>query len=52
MIQLMNYVLDRLDFKKQIVRIIPKVENISKHKYNQTNIINNTAKVIQSKQYD
>ena len=30
-----NCVLDRLDFKKQIVRIIPKAENTSEHKYDQ-----------------
>ena len=30
----MNYILDRLDFEKQIVKTIPK-ENISKHKGNQ-----------------
>ena len=29
----MNYILDRLDFKEQIVRMIPKAENNSKHKH-------------------
>ena len=36
--------------------MIPKVENTSKHKYDQSNAINNTARAIssttQSKQYD
>ena len=30
-----NCVLDHSDFKEQIVRMIPKAENTSKHKYNQ-----------------
>ena len=30
-----NCVLDRLDFKEQIVRTIPKVENTSEYEYNQ-----------------
>ena len=30
----MNYVLDRLDFKEQIVRMILKAKNISKYEYN------------------
>ena len=34
-IQVINYVLDRSDFKEQIVRTIPKVENTFEHKYNQ-----------------
>ena len=53
-IKIMNYVLDHLDFKEQIVRIIPKAENSSKHK-NQTDTINNTAKAMRSersKQYN
>ena len=55
----MNYVLDRLDFKKEIVRTIPKAENTSKYKdnqqygqSNQSDTINNTARTMQSKQYD
>ena len=35
----MNCVLDRLDFEEQIVRTIPKAENTSKHKYDQSNTI-------------
>ena len=31
----MNYILDRLDFKEQIMKMIPKAENTSVHKYNQ-----------------
>ena len=34
------------------MRIIPKAENTSKHKYNQSNAINNMAKAILSKQYN
>ena len=47
----MNYVLERSDFEKQIVRMIPKAENNSEHK-NQSNTINDTARAMQSKQYD
>ena len=50
----MNYVLDRLHFEEQIVRMIPKVENISEY-INQTDTINNTARAMQSerlKRYD
>ena len=45
-----NYVLNRLDFKKQIVRIIPKAENTFEHK-DQSDTINDTARAMQSKQY-
>ena len=48
-IKAVNYALDHSDFKKQIVRIIPKSENTSKHK-NQTDTINDTAKAMWSKQ--
>ena len=40
----MNCVLDRSDFKEQIVKTIPKVENTSEHKYVQ--------QYKQSKQYN
>ena len=59
--------MNRSDFKEQIVKIIPKVENTSEHE-NQidtindrarameseqlNNTINDTARVMQSKQYD
>ena len=38
-----NYVLDRSDFKEQMVRMIPKAENTSEHKdqSDQSNAINN-----------
>ena len=36
MIQVINYVLDRLDFKEQIVKTILKVENTFKYKCDQT----------------
>ena len=39
-IQVINYVLDRSDSKKQIMRMIQKVENTFKYKYNQSNMIN------------
>ena len=42
-----NYVLDRLDFEKQIVRMIPKAENNSEHK-NQSNTTSNTVRVIKA----
>ena len=48
----MNYVLDCLNFEEYIVRTILKTENISKHKYNQSNMINNMVRAMQSKQYD
>ena len=32
----MDYILDHSDFKKQIRKMIPKAENTSKHKCNQT----------------
>ena len=53
----MNYVLDRSDFKKQIVRIIPTAKNTFEHEYNQidqSDTINNMARAMQSellKQY-
>ena len=50
----MNYVLDCSNFEEHIVRTIPKAENTSEHKYNQSNTINNTAKarrLEQLKQY-
>ena len=47
----MNYVLDRSDFKEQIVKMIPKAKNIFKHK-DQNNTINNTARAIWSKRYN
>ena len=47
----MNYVLDRLDFEEQIVRMIPKAENTFEHK-DQSNRINDTARAIRSKQYN
>ena len=43
----MNYVLDRSDFKEQIVRMIPKVENISKHE-NQSDTTSNTVRAIKA----
>ena len=43
-----NYVLDRLDFEEQIVRMIPKTENTSKHNYNQNNTINNMVRAIKA----
>ena len=43
----MNYVLDRSDFKKQIVKIIPKAENTSKHK-NQSDTTSDTVKTIRA----
>ena len=52
---MMNYILDRLDFEEQIVRIIPIVENTSKHNYNESNIIKETARAMwleQSKEND
>ena len=45
-----SYVLDRLNFEQQIVRMIPKADNTFKHK-NQSNAINNTARAIQLKRY-
>ena len=39
--------MDRLDFKEQIVRIIPKAENTSGHK-NQNNTISNMVKAIKA----
>ena len=47
----MNYILDCLDFEEQIVRIIPKVENTFEHK-DQSGTINDTARAMQSMQYD
>ena len=50
----MNYILDGLDFEKQIVKMIPKAENISKHKnnqwYGQSDTIKAVRSAIQSKQ--
>ena len=46
----MNYVLDRPDFKEQIVRMIPKTENTFKHKYNQNDTIRAIRSTIQLKQ--
>ena len=43
----MNYVLDHSDFKEQIIRMIPKAENSSKHK-NQSNTISNTVRAIKA----
>ena len=43
-IQVMNYVLDYSDFKGQIVRMIPKAKNISKHKYNQAECLSITMR--------
>ena len=34
------------------MKVIPKAENTSKYKYNQSGAMNDTAKVIQSQQYD
>ena len=58
----MNYVLDCSNFEVRMIdRTILKVENSFKYKYNQqyvqsntikSNIINITAKAIQSKQYN
>ena len=44
MIQVMNYVLNRLDFKGQIVRMIPKAKNTSEHKYNQAKCLSITTR--------
>ena len=52
MIWKMNYVLDRLDFKEQIVRMIPKAKNTSKHKYNQSNTIRAIQSAIRPEQYN
>ena len=48
----MNSVLGRLQFEEQLMKMIPKAKNTSKHKYNQSSAMNNTAKAIQSKQYN
>ena len=40
----MNDVLDRLDFKKQIVKMIPKAEHIYKHKYDQAKCLSITIR--------
>ena len=42
-----NYVLDRSDFKEQIVRMIAKAENTSKHK-NQSNTISDMVRTIKA----
>ena len=47
-----NSVLGRLQFEKQLMKIIPKAENSFKHEYDPSGAINNTAKTIQLKQYD
>ena len=44
MIQVINYVLDRLDFKGQIVKMISKAKNTSEHKYNQAKWLNITTR--------
>ena len=43
----MNYVLDRLDFEEQIVRMIPKAENTSEQK-NQSDTTSNTVRAIKA----
>ena len=43
-IQVMNYVLDRLDCKEQIVRMIPKAENTSEHEYDQAKCLSITTR--------
>ena len=50
-IRAVNYILDRSDFEKQIVRIISKAENIFEHK-DQNDIINDMARAMRSKRYD
>ena len=40
----MNYVLDRSDFKEQIVRTIPKAENTSEHEYDQAKCLSITTR--------
>ena len=47
MIQVMNYVLNRSDFKEQIVKMIPKAKNTSEYK-KQSNIISNIVKIIKA----
>ena len=43
-IQMMNYVLDRSDFKRQIVKMIPKAKNTSEHKYDQAKCLSITTR--------
>ena len=47
----MNCVLGRLQFEEQLMKIIPKVENIFKHKYDQSDAVRG-IKAMRSKQYD
>ena len=46
-IRAVNFVLDRLDFKEQIVKMILKAKNTFKHK-NQSNTINDTVRTIKA----
>ena len=46
-IRAVNYVLDRLDFEEEIVKMISKVKNTFKHK-NQSNTISDTVRTIKA----
>ena len=47
----MNSVLGRSQFEEQLMKIIPKAKNTSKHKYDQSNAVR-AIRAMQSKQYD
>ena len=51
-IQVMNYVLDRSDFKEQIKAIQSMIRPEQYGQSNQSDTINNTTRAMQSKRYD